>query len=199
MQDKVECGRTVGKLVDDQVLDAILADPQLQAADKFPGYCKTNVEPLIWECNPTQIEDPHERDFFSLAADFGVTGGITIPIHQLSASTYGNLTLFFGKEAQFWRDDLQSSNSDIHVAALYLDARLSVLPEVELPNPKLSPRERDCLSLLARGYQTAQIADRLMLSDATVHEYIANARRKLKARTRSEAVARAVHLRLIAL
>lgn len=199
LQDKVQHGRTVGKLVDDEVLDTILGDPELQAADKFPDYCKNNFRPLVWQCEPTRLEDMGERRFFGLAADFGVTGGITIPIHQLDKSTYGNLTLFFNRNPGHYLEKLDAACSDVHVASLYLHTRLEDIVTEQHDGPALSPREQDCLLLLARGYQTAQIADRLVLSDATVNEYIANARKKLKARTRSEAVARAVQAGLVSL
>lgn len=198
IQDKMEHGKTVGKLVNDELLMAILQDPSLQKADKFPEYCKNNVHPLIWECDPTRIEDKDEKRFFGLAADFGVTGGITIPIHQLTDDTYGNLTLFFNQKSIIWLDKLQDAASDIHIATLYLDTKLSSKSKHLSTDPSLSPRERDCLTLLAIGFQTSQIADRLVLADSTVSEYILNARKKLGARTRSEAVALAVQNRLIA-
>lgn len=199
IQDKVQYGRTVGKLVDDEVLGAILDDPELQAADKFPDYCKNNFRPLVWQCEPTRLEDIGERRFFGLAADFGVTGGITIPIHPLDKSTYGNLTLFFNRNPGQFLEKLNAASSDIHVASLYLHTRLEDIVSEKTDAPVLSPREQDCLLLLAHGCQTAQIADRLALSDATVNEYIRNARKKLKARTRSEAVARAVQAGLVSL
>jgi len=48
------------------------------------------------------------------------------------------------------------------------------------------------LALIAVGAQTAEIADRLKVSERSVREYFVRARRKLGARTRSDAVARAV-------
>lgn len=56
----------------------------------------------------------------------------------------------------------------------------------------LSPRERDCLQLVASGARVAQIADRLMLAEVTVNLHLRNARRKLGARTPAEAVAKAM-------
>lgn len=56
----------------------------------------------------------------------------------------------------------------------------------------LSNRERDCLTYAALGLRTARIAERLALSDVTVELHLRNARRKLKAVTTSQAVARAM-------
>ncbi len=53
---------------------------------------------------------------------------------------------------------------------------------------RLTPRERRCLELVALHYDTAQIAQELDISVTTVSSYLADARRKLGARNRKEAV-----------
>ncbi|MCR9139098.1 MAG: LuxR C-terminal-related transcriptional regulator [Alphaproteobacteria bacterium] len=192
VRDKVRHGKTYGKFVSDDLLNAVLADKSLQAADRFPDYCKNNTRPLIWKCEPTKISDANERRFMALAADFHVHGGVTIPIHQLDRSTYGNLTLFFDKSSKFRPQNILRLANDLQVAALFLNTKISHIAPMQSSKPVLSPRERDCLALLAIGLRTNQIADRLVLSVPTVSEYISNARKKLGARTRPEAVARAL-------
>jgi PAS domain S-box-containing protein len=61
----------------------------------------------------------------------------------------------------------------------------------------LSPREREVLGLLARGLTGEQIAQRLVLSPETVRTHIRNAREKLGASTRVEAVTMALVTREI--
>jgi PAS domain S-box-containing protein len=56
----------------------------------------------------------------------------------------------------------------------------------------LSPREREVLGLLARGLTGEQIAARLALSPETVRTHVRNAREKLGASTRVEAVTMAL-------
>ncbi|WP_317932013.1 response regulator transcription factor [Halioxenophilus sp. WMMB6] len=68
------------------------------------------------------------------------------------------------------------------------------LVEANKTKPILSPRERDCLACLSAGLTTKQIGRQLNLSDATVNEYITSAKRKLGAKTRSQACARAVQI-----
>ena len=63
----------------------------------------------------------------------------------------------------------------------------------------LSPREREVLGLLARGLTGEQIAERLVLSPETVRTHIRNAREKLGASTRVEAVTMALIAREIQL
>jgi PAS domain S-box-containing protein len=56
----------------------------------------------------------------------------------------------------------------------------------------LSPREREVLGLLARGLTGEQIAERLVLSPETIRTHVRNAREKLGASTRVEAVTNAL-------
>lgn len=57
----------------------------------------------------------------------------------------------------------------------------------------LSPREREVLDLLARGYLYKEIADALRISGPTVNTYIRRIYEKLHVRSRGQAVARLVH------
>ena len=58
----------------------------------------------------------------------------------------------------------------------------------------LSPREREVLELLARGYLYKEIADALHISVPTVNTHIRRIYEKLHVRSRSQAVAKFVHL-----
>lgn len=57
-------------------------------------------------------------------------------------------------------------------------------------NDRLTPREREILTLLTREYSTAEIAQTLFISQRTVTTHISNALTKLGVRSRTEAVAR---------
>ncbi len=69
-----------------------------------------------------------------------------------------------------------------------LQARPSQTPAAE----DLSPREREVLGLLARGYMYKEIADSLGLSVPTINTYIRRVYDKLQVKSRSQAVARYV-------
>ena len=55
---------------------------------------------------------------------------------------------------------------------------------------RLSPREREILDLLARGFAYKQIADQLQISVPTVNHHIRNMNDKLHVHSRAEAVAK---------
>jgi DNA-binding NarL/FixJ family response regulator len=59
---------------------------------------------------------------------------------------------------------------------------------------ELSPREREVLELLARGYLYKEIAEMLKISVQTVNTYIRRIYEKLHVRSRAQAVAKYVHL-----
>ena len=72
------------------------------------------------------------------------------------------------------------------------------LPANEARSIALTPREIECLEWVARGFQDDRIAARLNISRSTVRLHLSTARRKLKAKTREQALVRAVQLKLIA-
>ncbi|WP_438754527.1 helix-turn-helix transcriptional regulator [Pararhizobium sp. O133] len=63
--------------------------------------------------------------------------------------------------------------------------------------PHLSDRERDCLAFLADGRRDREIADLLGITETTVRFHVDNARKKLGARNRTQAIARVANLRIL--
>jgi DNA-binding CsgD family transcriptional regulator len=81
----------------------------------------------------------------------------------------------------------------IEIADSELATAVRAIAEVDRGTPPrrartLSPREREVLAMLARGLTGEQIAERLVLSPETIRTHIRNAREKLGANTRVEAV-----------
>jgi DNA-binding CsgD family transcriptional regulator len=63
--------------------------------------------------------------------------------------------------------------------------------------PALSSRERETLTLLAAGYSTAQMAHQMGISKETVRNHVKGVLRRLDARSRVEAVAKARRVHLV--
>lgn len=59
------------------------------------------------------------------------------------------------------------------------------------PFPELTPREREVLALMARGWDNPRIASRLVIADKTVRNLVSNILVKLQAADRVEAVTKA--------
>ena len=88
-----------------------------------------------------------------------------------------------------------------------LDSLLDLGAEVEAARPRrlvgaakrepssassVTPREREVLGLLAEGLTNRQIAERLVVSEHTVHRHVTNILRKLETPSRTAAAAHAV-------
>jgi DNA-binding CsgD family transcriptional regulator len=71
---------------------------------------------------------------------------------------------------------------------------ISPTPTSSPTDPTLSPREREILALVARGFTSARIAKRLGLKSSTVRTHVEHIRDKLGVRTRAQAVAKATAL-----
>jgi DNA-binding NarL/FixJ family response regulator len=103
------------------------------------------------------------------------------------------------KGRQLGADDYVTKPIDFDVLVTIIAARLASVARSELW-PKLvelNDREVDTLTWVARGKTSAEIAQVLGLTKRTVDFHIDNARAKLGAATRSQAVIKAATRRLI--
>jgi DNA-binding NarL/FixJ family response regulator len=76
-------------------------------------------------------------------------------------------------------------------------AKLIASSRTPAQDTELSERELEVLRMLATGVTTANIAEQLHISRATVNNHIQHILRKLDAHTRLEAIRRAEHAGLI--
>ena len=102
------------------------------------------------------------------------------------------------------RGDLLDALREVHAGGSPMSSQIARKvvqsfrrPGVEPANSEgLSPREREVLELLARGYLYKEIAETLAISVQTVNTYIRRIYEKLHVRSRAQAVARIAHLPL---
>jgi PAS domain S-box-containing protein len=66
------------------------------------------------------------------------------------------------------------------------------------PQPRLTPRQREILDLIAAGASTSEIAKKLTLSTETVRNHVRNVLRELHVHSRLEAIAAARRIGLLA-
>ena len=90
-----------------------------------------------------------------------------------------------------------SQISDISAAKRAEATRLSTLGELPDGTRNLSPRELQVLHLLAAGQLTSEAAETLNISEETVQTLVRRAMKKLGARNRTHAVAKAIALALL--
>lgn len=120
-----------------------------------------------------------------LAQEMGIEDGLAVPCHE-PGGRVGVVSLGFE------RLDLAPHETRIvALAAVLTHERMVGLAGEPAPLLHgLSQRERDCLAYVADGFSDSEIAGKLRLAQSTVHSHVENAKRKLGARSRAQAVAR---------
>jgi LuxR family transcriptional regulator, quorum-sensing system regulator BjaR1 len=132
--------------------------------------------------------DADGRQVMKHAMDLGLTDGLVVPIHQPDGSVHA-LSI---PAANY--DLSPQDERGLHLASLYLHARIAALRAQTSPRParNLTPRERECLQWVAAGKTDWEISQILNISEQTAHGYVQSALTKLDARTRAQAVALAL-------
>jgi LuxR family quorum sensing-dependent transcriptional regulator len=156
---------------------------------------------VCFECNPLlgAIRESRTRYRFS---DFAPRADRTYGAYwdamgeagmgdALCATSYGPNRAIASLHLGFERPDLDPAEArHIHMAGLLLTERLMEFAAPSEDIPALTQRERDCLAFVADGHTDWEIATLLGISESTARFHLNNARRKLGAVNRSQAVAR---------
>lgn len=173
-------------------------DADLAKSDPFFKTCFTFAPTgtgRVFNDNNSHLINDDEKKFINEAGETGFISGISSPVRLQNPGHFGGWN--FGTPMQrgaFDRyitehcDRLQLLGFVAHEA---LQRRASPHQDYGPPK-KLSPRERECLLWLARGLHSYEIADRMNLAVVTVDLYFKRIRKKLRAATREEALAKGI-------
>jgi DNA-binding CsgD family transcriptional regulator len=157
-------------------------------------YAKTTIRPFRWfKDAPYDPErEPHAAEVVQRAGDFGILDGFLIPV----ASTAGRVgQIWFGGRTL---DLPEHQLPALHLTAIYAFDRILRLHGSPAPRrARLTPREREILTLVANGRSTWEIGEALHISSRTVKEHIKHLCSKLGAVTRTQAVMIAVRDKII--
>jgi DNA-binding CsgD family transcriptional regulator len=126
-------------------------------------------------------------------SDFGWTDGLAVPIH--GPGGYFALVGYGGRNVTLDAE----GRAAIHAASLLAHdvcRRMRAKAEHPALDMRLTAREIECLRWVAAGKTDREIAALLGISASTAKFHIDGARRKLRAATRTEAVASLVRLNL---
>jgi LuxR family quorum sensing-dependent transcriptional regulator len=165
------------------------------AADPVFRHSRTALRPFEWSEAPFE-KNSKAAQVMSEAAEFGFSAGFCVP----TQTSTGPINVTFGGErSEMSRED----RGMLHLLAIYAQIRATELLTGKLDGLaevlKLSPRELEVLQWCAEGKTSEKIAEALGISSHTVLTHIGGACRKLGARSRTAAVAKAIHAGLIKL
>lgn len=158
--------------------------------DPFLSHCCATFRPIstgIAHADQHQGLSAAQMNLIDEASNFGINAGFssTIRISGPRGVAGWNIASSLSRaEVAALRADREPTLrfAAHHAHDALVRARASV-------SAGLSPREIQCLHLLGRGARTKEIARALELSTAAVELYLRNARRKLGATTREQAIA----------
>lgn len=136
-----------------------------------------------------------------MIGEMGQYQGLALPLRDPASGMAAILSAWGDEDRGEFSAYVKAHLDLLHLAGHYflgmLDAKWPARSDEGSGSNDLSERERQVLSLYARGFRTAGVADHLRISERSTNEYVTRARRKLRARTRAEAVARATILDLL--
>lgn len=158
--------------------------------DPVVGALAHETRPFTWtELRKRRALSVAGTDALNKIAAEGWTDGLVVPLKR-SETHFGLISLVAFEHAITPQEkDLLSAVS------LIFHERLRYLVPKEgfrIPPAGLTPREIECISLIAQGFSDLKAGAVLGISGSTMHEHAERAKRKLDARNRAELVAIAV-------
>lgn len=168
------------------------------SVDPFFRYCCSSYQPVPTGPEYLDLHDfltADERQFVQEGGEAGFRSGISSPIGLNGQRLSGGWNFGTGLRKREFESIIREFGDSVRLAGFCVHQRCLLQKSRDgrrAPTPKLTPRERDCLSWLSRGLRTAAIADALGIADVTVDLHLKGARQKLNAATREEALAKAI-------
>lgn len=165
--------------------------------DLSTEHCIYEKSSLIWHEEPNwdYITEAQKRGWL-ISDELGFQVGVTIPTVALSLDGLGGTGLCAGELSPVEFEKMWADKQGIIMQILgLLDMRMREQHLSQVIG--LSPREQETLKWLATGLRPDQIAYRLNIGYRTIDKYINGAKRKLNARTRDQAVAKALIFKAI--
>lgn len=169
--------------------DAVL----VTAAQSYAPFLWSDISRLI-------TLTPDQRDVMDAVHKCGLGAAVTVPIHRSrGADAAGSYSDFAGCCSFMMKSGvplpLGSLAAAHYVGAMAFDTAENlrrVRPGPLRRGPHLTPRQRDCVVLVAQGKSDWEIGQVLGISDSTVHKHIEDAKRRFCVSTRIQLVVRSL-------
>lgn len=154
--------------------------------------CYQRFHPVDWK--RLDWSGKAARAFLQDAVSYGVGNqGFSIPIRGPNGQ-FALFSLSHNCDDATWDRFTEKHRRDLILVAHYFNQKALEFEPGRAPEAvqPLSPREIEAMTLLAIGYNRAQAADTLSISEHTLRVYVESARHKLGAMNTTHAVARAL-------
>lgn len=160
-------------------------------------HCLNNTYPFIWHDYSMWEGASKLQMAHALAArELGLFVGFTLPTTYFSDQCLGAISVSVGKHTPESFDVMWQNDKDELFSVLgVLDSGMRQKYIAEVIG--LAPREKETIEWLAAGLRPVNVAEKMGIGFRTVDKYINSARKKLKSRSRDQAVAKALIFKVI--
>jgi DNA-binding CsgD family transcriptional regulator len=162
------------------------------------------ASPFIWDSAAISCDERTKR-FLEHAAEYGIRSGVMIAFSDPGGSRVGfGLNSSLSPVPPERREEITRHLGILMVLGTRLHDLFMAqiiqrgVPPLHLGKP-LSPREKQCLAMAARGLTSADIGIKLDIANRTANFHFGNALSKLGVLNRNEAIAKAITLGLISI
>lgn len=167
--------------------------------DPVLAACEKSAAPFSWDSIPGMIAmSRHQKTYMQDARAAGLDAGYTVPIH-IPGGASGLCSFVTTNGRSLPADSLPAAQ---YLACFAFEAarRLTMRDSAEADGStgeagvnKLTPRQLDCVVLVARGKSNWVAGQLLGLSPDTVHKYLESAKLRYGVSSRTELVVRALY------
>ena len=187
---------TLPEWVTEMYLETVYPDHDPRLA-----HCRANTTPYFYGrefwLRDDVIPEPR-RVYDEEIVGVGMKSMVAIPVHKATGSSFGLVAWAFDMSNAELQRHYSDAGSVIHLVAIAAYERIAALVNGERrARIGLSKRECESLLWLGRGLRYSQIAEKLGVRSGTVEFHLGNARRKLGAKSREQALVRAMQLDII--
>jgi LuxR family quorum-sensing system transcriptional regulator CciR len=171
------------------------------AGDPVLMTAAQSYAPFLWSDIPRMTAlTPAQIRFMDSVHAAGVGAAVTVPIHRArDADQGGSYSVFAGCCSFMMKAGIALPLSSLaaahYVGALAFDAAENLRRSQthgEPRGPQLTPRQHDCVVLVAQGKSDWEIGRLLGISESTVHKHIEDAKRRFCVSTRIQLVVRSL-------
>jgi len=165
--------------------------------DHVIAHCRKFDTPVHWQNSyPYQTLSKRSQKIISVSADYGIKHGIGIPISTLKGR--GMISLDFDGSAEAFNNYLDKELFSIigYCQAVMWKAANEFSSSI-FNQPKLTPKEYECINYMSQGLSNPEIARLLSVSVNRIKELVASLLNKLQAANRTEAVMQALQQGII--
>lgn len=170
--------------------------------DPLRKHCYKSSDSVIWfERRNVNSWSEDESQVMNEVKEFGMLAGISFPLHMIDYNVPAAVSMCTDGDMKGFNKFVIENSDSLHLASIFFHSIVQSRFEHLISNngvvPNLSRRQKEVLLWIYAHKRTIEIAKILNISERTVNLHVGLAMKKLNAKTRYEAAAKALGYGLI--